>query len=364
MEDNRIHDREGGENRCSSNIAQVAIKKPHRARNLIIVAIAIVSIFGICSYAGQFVTVPDVRGMTVEEADNAIDLVSDKWETTYHIEEGQMNALMNMYYASGREVGDLVVTDTYPAVGTSLNREDEEREVQLVVRLSDNELAKLRKQRKKAIKSEVSDSLKNGFSKETYQDNDIYILYRAYEKEDSDQGSWEDAPADFAEANESLYKKLARKTGSSIVCGAYTKDGYLLGIAVTVHANATKAEKNRVISCAKKLRESGETYARKHSKQYLRGLLASWKKSQDSNTGGYYRRLSGNRVVVYLKSSYSDPVWIGDAEERDSTRAYWKARASWSAQMLRQKITIKMLNSAGEVWDSFSANPPRWPKFS
>lgn len=324
----------------------------------VVVAILGIAVAGYLAFTALMAAMPDLAGLTPTDAQEQLARASEAWQVTYVTDEGEPVDAADLESYDGYEV-----KATNPGTGTFLGKGGDTK-VEVTIGKTEETI---QKERQAIIDAEIQDSLANGWASEEYDDQGTYVEFRAYSKNHStlaegggtyyyyDTNSYNASK----DGNIELYRSMAEKLKSTVICACYTKDGYLGCLYVAPYAGASEAE----LAEAEQRVTAILDEAHDHNYQNADALLSTWCDAQQSYEQGQGRPvtieydITASEAYVYEMYGWDWMVWNGNAREQDESKRSEQQKAEWLAWVTGRNFTISYYTSNNEVFSTFSAAP-------
>lgn len=295
---------------------------------------------------------PDLLGMSPEQATQSIDDLSGKW--SIEILDSYGNPYDEKY-----EALDFTVIASSPIPGTVLTKSDSNLTITLTVDLSAEALATVREA---TIQKEIQDSLDNGWASEEYYDGGSFIVLKAVSAYSSVE--IETTSQEFVSTNQDLYKAMTETTRANIAATAYTADGFLYGVCLAPYSQTTEEDKALFAERVAEMLSQADKFASDHldivASLVLKERFSLWPGSEYS--------YNGDTLTFFIYSPHSDTyfTYAGDqgdfsAKVQQEAQEGYEAIVQGLAQILRCNVVMNFYNKgAHEPFATASCEKLPW----
>lgn len=262
---------------------------------------------------------PDVIGLSPEEAANEIQTTSEQWNIAIHDVYGSPYKKDDVF--------DFVVVSSNPSAGDTLSKSDNNLTIELTVDFSPDTLARIRES---AIQTEIQHYSENGTASEVFSDEDSFILFRSISPDSSATGPYYTQQEESRNREQNI--KTAEAARANIAVFSYTSDGFLYDVALSPYSSATIEETALFDSKINEITAANDAFVSEHIEAIIPSILAY--KFQTWESSDYV--FDGSTLTVYAYSPLEETHLALDPE------AGWNAKNMEEGEKAADRSTVAL----------------------
>ncbi|MCI8366537.1 MAG: hypothetical protein HFJ66_02920 [Eggerthellaceae bacterium] len=327
---------EGGVSEGDSDTVKPPLYKRWWVWAIVVVSLIVVAVATAAAYlAMDRATLPDVAGLSISEAQNAIAEVSENWNVELSFLEDADGVEL-----TSENTADYEVKLTDPQAGETLSKSNNDQVIVLQIGKTqetlDREKAEAeaaaqaaqeaQEKRQAYLQKQLEHSLENGFESGTYEDLGEIVVFNLIGNVDS--FGYQSPRADYAnpgyKQNIDNCRSAADELGASVLFCHFTRDGYLHQCYVARDDNADEDQIIRVNTFVSTLVEEDEKKARSKQQEWLERFASDLEKDVD-DWHAVEVTLAENRadMFVYVQGTGSR-YWTGTPTEVQEVKNYYQ----------------------------------------